>query len=120
MILDSNIVIYSTKSEFSYLLEFLKKHPLHVSAISTIEVLGHHALKADEKILFETFFKNTRVLPISELIVARAIELRQKRKLSLGDSLVAATALCHALPIATRNVGDFNWVAGLTVINPIR
>ena len=35
------------------------------------------------------------------------------------SALIAATALDHELPLATRNVKDFDWIAGLTLINPI-
>jgi predicted nucleic acid-binding protein len=42
-----------------------------------------------------------------------AIGLRQQRKMSLGDALIAATALEHNLTLATHNEGDFSWVPGL-------
>jgi predicted nucleic acid-binding protein len=37
----------------------------------------------------------------------------------LGDALIAATALCHGLALATRNVDDFDWVPSLELINPV-
>jgi predicted nucleic acid-binding protein len=49
----------------------------------------------------------------------QAITLRQQRKMSLGDSLIAATALAYEIPLATRTVKDFDWISGLTLINPI-
>ncbi len=39
------------------------------------------------------------------------------RKIPVIDSLLAATARCHGLTIATRNVGDFRH-CGVPVINP--
>jgi len=38
--------------------------------------------------------------------------------MSLGDSLVAATALVHNHKLITRNASDFNWVPGLVLENP--
>jgi toxin FitB len=39
--------------------------------------------------------------------------------MSLGDSLVAATALVHARTLVTHNVDDFKWIAGLQLLNPL-
>ncbi|WP_374757388.1 hypothetical protein [Fibrivirga algicola] len=44
------------------------------------------------------------------------MRLRQQRKRSLGDSIIAATALVHKLPVVTNNIDDFSTIEGLTVI----
>jgi toxin FitB len=62
------------------------------------------------------------VLDVKEMslpIVEQAIQLRQIRKMSPGDALIAATALHFNADIYTRNVTDFNWITGLSVVNPI-
>lgn len=64
------------------------------------------------------FFSLVAVLPISPEVVLEAIRLRQLRKMSLGDAVIAATALVHGLPLVTRNVADFARIDGLTVIDP--
>jgi hypothetical protein len=38
--------------------------------------------------------------------------------MSLGDALVAGTALAHGLTLVTRNVEDFQWIQGLSLLNP--
>ncbi len=38
--------------------------------------------------------------------------------MSLGDALVAGTALGHGLTLVTRNVKDFQWIQGLSLFNP--
>ena len=45
--------------------------------------------------------------------------LRQQRALSLGDALIAATAIYHGLPLATHNKRDFEWIKSLEVIDPM-
>ena len=49
----------------------------------------------------------------------RAVGLRQARKMSLGDALVAATALAFGRHLLTRNVKDFDWVPDLSVSDPL-
>jgi hypothetical protein len=38
--------------------------------------------------------------------------------MTLGDALVAGTALAYNLTLVTRNAKDFNWITGLSVLNP--
>jgi predicted nucleic acid-binding protein len=40
------------------------------------------------------------------------------RRMTLGDAIIAATALVHDRTLVTRNIGDFLWIAELTLINP--
>jgi len=111
MLLDSNIIIYAAQPEYKALLGFIEKYAPAVSAISRVEVLGYHLLNERDRQHFEDFFAAATVLPISDSVLSKAIELRQRRKLSLGDSLIGATALLHELPLVTRNVTDFGWMA---------
>jgi predicted nucleic acid-binding protein len=39
--------------------------------------------------------------------------------MSVGDAIIAATALTYRETLATRNIDDFKWIDGLDVINPI-
>ena len=52
-------------------------------------------------------------------MLSKAVELRQIRKLSLGDALIAGTALAHGLTLVTRNSADFNWIKGLALLDPL-
>ena len=120
MLLDSNIIIYAAKAEHGELRQRLQKlDQIAVSAISVVEVLGFHRLTSDERKLFEEFFAAVVVLPISESVIDQAVRLRQCRKMTLGDALVAATALHYHHVILTRNTRDFSWISGLDVNDPL-
>lgn len=59
------------------------------------------------------------ILPLSEAVLDQAVKLRQLRKITLGDALVAATALVHSLTLVTRNTKDFEWIPNLSLLNPL-
>ncbi len=119
MILDSNLIIYAAKPEYPGLRRLIATNSPAVSAVSMVEVLGYHKLSEDERLHFEKFFAAARVLPISDAVIARAVTLRQARKMSLGDSLIAATALVFGHELNTHNVKDYDGIHGLVVIDPI-
>jgi len=52
-------------------------------------------------------------------VLDKAVELRQRRKISLGDSLIAASAIVFGHSLATHNTIDFAWIPELQVLDPI-
>ena len=118
MLVDSNIIIYAAQPEYKRLHQFVAEQVTAVSAASYVEVLGYHRLSTVQRTMYQDLFQSLNVLPISTDVVEQAVILRQQRKMGLGDALIAATALVHELTVATRNVSDFRWVEGLSVLNP--
>jgi predicted nucleic acid-binding protein len=118
MLIDSNIIIYAARPEHADLRDFVAAHAPAVSAVSFVEVLGYHELSEAEVSLFRLFFATASILPIDQDVLDEAVRLRQERKMSLGDALVAATALVYRFPLVTHNVADFSWIDGLAVIDP--
>lgn len=118
MLIDSNIIIYAAQPEYVELREFIAKQAPSVSAVSYVEIVGYHKLTEPDRQFFEVFFSAAHVLPISQKVIERATELRQKKKMSLGDALVAGTSLAHDLTLVTRNEKDFSWIADLKLFNP--
>jgi len=118
MLLDSNIIIYTAQPENAFLQQFIEENTPSVSAISYVEVLGFHKIAPDDKLHFEQFFATASMIPITQAILDHAVKLRQSKKMSLGDSLVAGTALTYDLALVTRNTKDFNWIPNLKLINP--
>lgn len=119
MIFDSNIVIYSTQPMYPGIKQLLAEQEVYVSAISCVEVLGYHNLQPAERIVLENFFRTARILPIDSNTISLAVSLRQQRKMSLGDAIIAGTALAYEKTLVTRNVRDFQWIEGLNLYDPI-
>ena len=117
-LLDSNLLIYSADDTHSFLRPLVQTTANYVSAISQVETLGFYKLALADKLYLESVFAILGILPVSPSIIQRAIALRQQQRLTLGDALIAATALDYGLDLATRNVGDFSRIAGLTAYNP--
>lgn len=118
MLLDSNIIIYSALPENEFLLDLIVARPPAVSGASYVEVLGYHRLGEADRKFFEDFFAEIRILPLSQPVLDEAVRLRQAKKIELGDSLIAGTALLYDLTLVTRNVDDFLGIEGLRVMNP--
>jgi predicted nucleic acid-binding protein len=118
MLIDSNIIIYAIKPEHAKLRKFIAEHVPAVSAVSYVEVLGYQKLSEQEREYFEAFFTAATILAISDGVLAQAVKLRQLKKMTLGDALVAGTALTHNLTLVTRNTKDFDWIDQLTLLNP--
>jgi predicted nucleic acid-binding protein len=119
MLLDSNAIIYSIKPESDALRQLIAEHNPAVSAVSYVEVLGYHQLTASDKKDFLEFFKTARIISVSQPVLEKAVALRQQRKMSLGDSIIAATALLNDLTLVTANVSDFRWIDNIKLKNPL-
>lgn len=118
MIVDSNVIIYSIRSDYKSLQNYLLDHIdlVQVSLITKLEVVGFHKLVEAEKWQLEQFFNAIDTFPINESVITEAIRLRQQRKRSLADSIIAATGLLYNQAILTNNVADFSDINGLEII----
>ncbi|UUO17217.1 type II toxin-antitoxin system VapC family toxin [Dolichospermum heterosporum] len=118
MLLDSNIIIYAAQVENEFLREFIAENSPFVSALSYLEVLGYHQLNDEDKVYFEEFFNASQILPVSQVVIEQGVRLKQIKKMSLGDAIIAGTALVYDLTVVTRNIDDFRWISDLKLLNP--
>lgn len=110
-LIDTNILIYSAELSYSsILLPFITAPNNKVSVISRVEALGFHKITKTQRDYFNIVFS---------ILQSISIEIRQMKKMTLGDSLIAATALTNNLEIITRNIRDFSGIPGLLISNPI-
>lgn len=119
VLLDSNLIIYAAQPHRDALRSMIAREAPFVSVVSKVETLGYPELGASEEQFLTEFFDVADVLPISSPVVASAIQCRQHRRMSLGDALIAGTALSHDLRLATHNTDDFAWIDDLEVFDPI-
>lgn len=119
---DSNIVIYHLNqvlpAQATARVEDWIVEGSYVSVVTRIEVLGSpEQTPRQERFALETL-RYFEEIPLREPIVQGTITIRQAQTIRLGDAIIAATALEHDLSLVTRNTDDFEWIDGLSLINP--
>ena len=118
MLLDSNILIYAANQSAPEIESLATSADSAVASVTQIEVYGFTGLKPEEEAALDILFRRLTVHPLDAAVIERAIALRQENRMGLADAIIAATALVHHLPLATRNEEDFKHIAGLRVVNP--
>ena len=118
IILDSNIFIYLANGTLAGQL-IAGKDIAHAS-VTKIETLGFPRIQANELLLLEALLGESYNLPLTDDIVERATKLRQAASMSLGDAIIAATALEYNYELWTANEEDFAQVEGLRIRNPLK
>ena len=121
-LLDSNTVIdyiaglYSEKSR--QWINQLIDEEINVSIITKIEVLSFDPDKDDNYPILVDFFGASNVFELTNDIVNKTIQIRQKQKIKLPDAVIASTALTKGLILVSRNTKDFKNLPDLEVVNP--
>ncbi len=115
---DTNVVIYYCSSEpmtVAAVEPLLLAHMVVVPSIVVTELWSGKKTKPGEFENIEEFLATTLFMPLDIPIAKLAGTLRHDHKLSIGDSIVAATALAADATLLTRNVRDFKKVSGLKI-----
>jgi len=92
--------------------------PPIVSAVTYIETLGWHQATEKQLLVLQKFMNAATILPIDQSVIETTVALRQRKRIGLGDAIIAATAIVHNMVLVTRNVSDFKSISNLVVFNP--
>jgi predicted nucleic acid-binding protein len=88
-------------------------------SIVKIESLGYTNIRSVEEQRIRELLATLTEVPLTSSVIELAITLRQNKKMSLGDSIVAATALENDMQLWTANIEDFQHIDGLKLVNPL-
>jgi predicted nucleic acid-binding protein len=119
MIVDSDLIVLASKPVNAEVRTWVVQHRASISAITRVEVLGCRDWKDSERIL-DVILERLSAIPITDPILDEAIRLKQLKKMSLGDSIIAGTAILNGGELATRNLRDFQNITGLIARDPTR
>ncbi len=119
-VIDSNILIYHLKEEpaITQFLEDLLTENDHafVSAITRTEVLAAPVMQEGEDQRIIILLNKFHTIPVDLYIADTAARIRRMYRLTLGDSIIAATAFMFNSTLVTRNVRDFKKVPELQIL----
>jgi predicted nucleic acid-binding protein len=114
---DTNIIIYIGNGTLNE--EIIGSDPICYASITFIEALGYSEILSAEEQRITEFLATITEISLSETIIRTATRLRQLKKMTLGDSIIAATALENGKVLWTANIDDFKHIEGLELINPV-
>lgn len=116
--IDTNIIIYIAKADIGE--EIIGSQPVVYPSITKIEALGYPSMRSIEERKIRGLLDGLTEIPLNDNVIEQAIRLRQQQKLSLGDAIVAATALDNDCILWTANTDDFQSIEGLKLHNPLK
>jgi predicted nucleic acid-binding protein len=120
MLVDTDVLIWHLRGHLKAKQRLDALHQLTLSAVTYLEVLQGIRNKSElgaVKTMLD--MRSAALLPVTESITHRAIELMESFTLShglqMGDALIAATALEHRMTVLTANLKHFASVPQLAV-----
>jgi len=121
-IVDTDILIDAGR-QIPEAIEYLRSREatstLAVSSVTQMELIVGCRNKRESEDL-EKFLRRLRILPLTSEISDMAVSLLSQYNLSHGlliaDALIAATAMTHTEPLATKNQRDFRFIDGLDLL----
>lgn len=118
VLLDSNIIIYLGNGTLSD--NIVGSNVVCNASVSRIEALGYTDITTSEERRLEALLDTMVEIPLNTKVASTAIRLRQFKKMSLGDAIVAATAQENDMEFWTANTADFEHIEGLKLRNPLK
>lgn len=106
-LIDSNVIIDIIGKLPDAAKVFFPSVELTISAVTKIEILGWYNASDVQLAPVYEFIEFTDVISINEMIVDKSIAIRQKKKVGLGDAIIAATALVYDLTLIHREYCGF-------------
>ncbi len=120
-VIDSNILIYHLAEDpavTAALAEWmLGGERLFISAITRIEVLATPVMVPEEELRILHLLDRFLLIPVDARIADIAARIRRDHRLTLGDSIIAATAVLTDAVLVTRNIRDFKKVLSLPLVS---
>ncbi|CAN5430122.1 hypothetical protein BH10PAT3_BH10PAT3_0540 [soil metagenome] len=117
IILDTNIFIYLSNGALKSTV--ILDEDISHSSVTKIEALGFSIIPADELLLLNELFSLPYGLDLTDNVIDCAIKLRQGKRMTLGDAIIAATALENDLTLWTVNTKDFSHIDSIKMCNPL-
>jgi predicted nucleic acid-binding protein len=106
VLFDSNILIDYLNGISAAKKEFQLYESRAISVVTWMEVMVGGEIENDA--LTRGFLASFDIIPVSQNITERAVQLRREREMKLPDAIILASAIEHGLLLVTRNIKDFD------------
>lgn len=113
-LLDTNVVLYLLSGDET-IAELVNGKQLYISFISELELLGYSEITELEQDKIKEFIRECTVINITEKIKENTIRIRQRFKVKLPDSIIAATSQYLNIPLITSD-SDFKRIEKINTI----
>lgn len=114
LFVDTNIILYFLKGE-PQVVEMILDKELVISIITEIELLAFPNLTEEDEKHIKNLLRECSIVDLKQEVKELTIELRRTYKLKLPDSIIAASAFTHKLPLLTGDK-EFAKISELDVI----
>jgi predicted nucleic acid-binding protein len=104
LFVDTNILISLAEGR-KEVDQYLEGNNIFVSVMTEIELLGWHKITNQQKVFFQTLLTDCTIISLTKPVKELAIELKQKYKIKLPDSVISASALHLDIPLLTLDHG---------------
>jgi predicted nucleic acid-binding protein len=106
-LLDSNVIIDTSKGLVSTQDIVNKYDFLYVSIISYVETKGYNFADNEENQIVTEILNSIEIVNLNKEIADTAIEYRKQKKIKLPDALILATAKHLKADLITSDISDF-------------
>ncbi|HLD20668.1 MAG TPA: PIN domain-containing protein [Patescibacteria group bacterium] len=121
IVLDTNVVILYINDDATIVSWINRQRAMgesfSVSTITVVELLGFPKIIPQEVLMIELWLKRVLVVDVDLSVAREAARIRRELKLTMSDSVIAATAVLLKSPVATRDV-VFKKIRDISVIRP--
>src|SRR3989344_806937 len=115
--LDTNAIIYYVKGDervVAVVEDMVSSdYPIYVSVLTEAELFSYSHLTNIEMEHIDNLLRTVSIIPLDSRLARLAGMVRRMHGAKLADSVIAATALVTGSTLITRNVKDFEKIAGL-------
>ena len=120
-LIDNNVISNYFSNAFSEramsLLANLIDNVPNLSVITKIEALSWRNPNVTKENIVRIFVNSSNIIPLTDTIVEKCIDIRRNCKVKTPDAIIAATALVNDFILITSD-SDFNPIPNLKLINP--
>ena len=120
-LIDNNVIANYFAGTFSektvdFLSTIINETP-YLSVVTKIEALSWRNINQAKEAVVKSFVNYSNVIPLTDVIVEKCIEIRRACRIKTPDAIIAATAITGDFILLTSD-SDFDRIPNLKILDP--